>query len=418
MTRHSGILIALATISTLACGDEVIPVLADRPGGPAILDSINGDSVLAYHPTVPIAPPDTVVKPDTSTPPVPAAPDTTVRTGYWSAGWRATYVRMASENHVWWKLITSNCAATRYGDTGLWCAIVYKVNGDTGAAAKAAVTWLAVNPQVANDNHRREQFVEGCVMYDALRPTLTPAQDAAWLSRLNAWASQSLGTRTGDGDQIIGTTLGIQCLDRVAGTNWSAQIAPMIAATQRYINAFAGGELDESMEYNSGSAVLLMMGLTALPANSYAGVHGFLSAHARYHSYSVTGDLRQYIQWGDDQNPRDFTARLFKKMTNWMVTQGLTYDAGLQELITSVVSKYGTTGYGSAEPWARSFLFYDPYAPAGAPAYGRHVSTGRGHLYVRTPRRRCCSSRVTGHTRTTSGTGRSTPKSTAMVNGR
>ena len=386
MTRYPDLLISLATIFTMACGGDVVPVLADRPGGPAILDSINGDSVLAYHPTLPIVPPDTVTIPDTSqAPPAPAPQDTTIRTGYWSAAWHGTYVRMAGENHVWWKLITSNCTGSRYGDTGLWCTIVYKVNGDRAAAAKAAVTWLATNPQVANDNHRRENFVEGCIMYDALRPTLTTAQDAAWLARLEAWASQSLGTRTADGDQTIGTTLGIQCLDRVAGTNWSAQIAPMIAATQRYISAFAGGELDESMEYNSGTAVVLMLGLAALPANTYANADSFLIEHARYHPYSVTGDLRQYVQWGDEQNPRDFAGRLFRKMTNWMVTQGLTGDAQLQELITSVVSRYGATGHGSAEPWARSFLFYDPYASASAPSYGRHFSTARGHLYVRTP---------------------------------
>lgn len=313
-----------------------------------------------------------------------------VNSGLWSPQWLATYQRMRSENHVWWTLINNNCALSgtsgqRYSDNGMWCTIVYKVTGDTTAAQKAATRWLAANPQVANDNHRREEFVDACIQFSALRPTLTPTQEATWLNRLNAWATQSLGTRLVDGDQTIGTTLGMQCLDQVAGTNWSAQIAPMIAKTQGYINGFAGGELDESMEYNSGTSVLLMMGIAMLPPNTYSNVDTFLRDHAKYHPFSVTGDLRQYVQWWDDQNPRDFTGRLFRKMTNWMVTQGMTLDPSLQQLITSTVTKYGATGYQSAEPWARSFLFYDPYAPVGVVVNGLHLSTARGHLYTRTP---------------------------------
>ncbi len=378
VVRAGGCLTATATTDTIRLRDTLTVVRTDTLR--------LRDTVFVPVVTPPPPPPvDTVIVPPPPPPP-PVVDTVSALTGLWSPQWKATYSRMRNENHVWWQLIAANCAGARYGDVGLWCAIVYKATGDTVAAKKGATTWLAANPQVANDNHRRENYVEGCVMYDALRPTLTAAQDSTWLGRLNAWAQESINRyRPVDGDLTISTTLGMQCLDRVAGTNWSARIGPMIAKTQSYIDHFIGGELDESMEYNSGTATILVMGLAALPAGTYQRADIFLRDHAKYHPFSVTADLRQYVQWGDEQNPRDFTGRLFRKMTGWMVTQGATRDPSLQELIASVVAKYGPTGYASAEPWARAFLFYDPYAPVGAVAVGRHVSTGRGHLYTRTP---------------------------------
>lgn len=311
--------------------------------------------------------------------------------GLWTPTWLANMQQYQIDGHPWWTLLASNASKTgtgtqRYGDTGMWACIYYKVTGDTAYAAKAATCWLGQFGDGATGNTTRENFIEGVILYDALLPTLTGPQQTTWLNRLNLWAANAISTYRGiDGDQTIGTVLGAQLLDYVAGTTWSASMATMIAKVQWYIDHFAGGELDESFEYNQGTATFLMMGLAALPPGTYSGTDTFLAAHAAYLPFSVTPDLAQYQQWGDTQNVRDFTGRLYKTMTNWMVAQGLTGDAGLMAHINEIVTAYGYTGFGSAEPWARGFLFYDPYAtPAASSPRGQHYASGRGHVYMRT----------------------------------
>ena len=34
----------------------------------------------------------------------------------------------------------------------------------------------------------------------------------------------------------------------------------------------------------------------------------------------------------------------------------------VQDLVMSLLEKYGPTGYGSSEPWPRGFLVFNPYA--------------------------------------------------------
>lgn len=363
-------------VDTLVVRDTVPPIVPPPPPPPVD--------------TTPVPPPVDTSPP--VTPPPPPPPPAAV-TGYWSDAWRAGW--LTNRSHPWWQLIDGNCSGARYGDTGLWCAIVYQVTGDTVAGRKAVTTALNANPQEANANTRREQHIEFAMLYGALRPLLTPAEDLTWRARLDRWAEIALaintaqyvgGTRTNDEDQLLGVTLGMQCADRMTGSNWTARIANLITATNHAIDVAAGGELAESYAYNAGSSVLVAMGLACLPDGTYPNGARFLAHRAQYLPFSVTPDLRQKQQWWDEEHPRDFTGRLFRDMTGWVAYAGLTGNPNTERLIQDVAARYGWTGYATAEPWARGFLFWWPgkVTPAPNPVRGSHVATGRGHLYVLT----------------------------------
>ncbi|MEZ4379099.1 MAG: hypothetical protein R3B35_12525 [Gemmatimonadales bacterium] len=52
--------------------------------------------------------------------------------------------------------------------------------------------------------------------------------------------------------------------------------------------------------------------------------------------------------------------------------------------IDALTQQYGATGYVSAEPWARFYLLYDPYAPrSGWAQEGPYYAAGKGHLVSR-----------------------------------
>lgn len=390
---------------------RVDTVVVQLPGRVDTLTVVRTDTV--YVPVADTATPppvDTVTPPPTDTvtpPPVDTTPPVVVppppsSLALWSPEWRAGW--QGAQAHPWWQLIAGNCAGNRYGDNGAWCAIVYRVTGDQAAGRKAVATWLATNPRQASGsnismaNHRREHAIEGAILYDALRPVMTPAQDSAWLDVLNRWAEIALdinvpqyqgGTRTNDEDQLIGVVLGMQCLDRVAGTTWSQRPAmanSLIPAVQHAIDAARGGELAESYAYNSGSAVLVALGFACLPAGTYHHAAEFLAERAQYLPFSITPDLRQKQQWWDEEHPRDFTGRLFRDMTGWLTFAGATGNPFTERLVEDVAARYGFVGYLTAEPWARGFYFWWPgkVQPAPSPARGSYVARGRGHLYVRT----------------------------------
>ena len=75
--------------------------------------------------------------------------------------------------------------------------------------------------------------------------------------------------------------------------------------------------------------------------------------------YFMTPDHRASIQWGDEQNPREFVGRL----SSWQTTNGILAglaqgdpDSGpyIQQHVFDLAAEYGISGYRTSEPWARS----------------------------------------------------------------
>jgi hypothetical protein len=321
----------------------------------------------------------------------------------WSERWQDTIQRMRTDNHVWWQLLKANAEKTgtagqRYGDTGLWATIMFQATGDSAYATRALTLLrpLLLDTAVKSANWTRSNGAEQALLFDWLNPALTGADRQLYIAALNRWADQATTSqfspnfpiRTDDSDQTVGNYFQFALLAvATADDNPRAQeflnrsyvggLTPTAADRTSLRNAISeyctnlavGGMWPESTQYNHGTLSLLTLGVEALrPAtavDSFPEVTALLPALAASQLFEVTPDLAQPFQWGDNENPRDL--RLFQYVTLLGMLQGATQSspgpvsAYLTSLIADLVSRFGATGFGSAEPWARLFLFYNPY---------------------------------------------------------
>lgn len=369
--------------------------------GAAVTDTVVVMDTVTVVDTVTVTPPpvDTVTPPpvDTVTPPPPPTASTRLLA---TPERVATWQQMIADGHHLALLADANCKGNRYGDTGLWCAWWYMATGDTAAGRKAATTWIASIGSVTDLNNIRENFIERAVTYDWLCGTsvATASECATMRQLLDRWKATCQSIRPEDGDQTIGCYFG-----RVAYAFATGDQSDIAAAggldrtgvnrsTQRntvggYFDHMDGGALGESYDYDMGTSLLALMGVEVV--KSATGVDHFpefpASDLARYLAYGYTPGLEQPLQWWDSQDPRDVTGRLFKRVTLFGSVAGVTKDPVLMRTVTDLFGKYGTTGFGSAEPWARILIFYDPAVPSGAVANGPWLANGMGVMYRRTP---------------------------------
>lgn len=360
------------------------------------------DTVVVPPPVDTVAPPvDSMVPPpvDTVVVPPPVQSTRLLVTPTRMATWR----RMVAERHPLAILADANCQGNRYGDTGLWCAWWYMATGDTVAGRKAVGIWITLTPPGAGDNERREQFIERAVLYDWFCSSetgiATQTECATVRSALTQWKTACMSARSNDSDLTTGCYFG-----RVTFAFATGDLSDIAAAggldrtgfnrtTPRnsvggYFDHLDGGALGESSHYDLGTALLGLMGVEVV--KSATGVDHFpefaVADLARFHVAATTGDLEQWVQYWDTQNPRDRTDRLYKRMTLWGAIQGVTKDPALHAMMADFTAKYPQNGDRSfADPWARALLFVDPYAPIGAPWYGTWLANGHGMIYSRQP---------------------------------
>jgi hypothetical protein len=423
--RPHGVIIALLVLLVAGCGR--------RPEPETLLTGTSSDNPISTD-SVYGTPPDPI--PTDPPPPTPSASPTGREPRLiWTSVRQATWNRMVQEQHPRLLHIQSKCDRAKagnpaYGDRGLWCALYYQMTGDVAAAQAAwglAGPLILAPPTSANDI--RENFIENAVLFDWLYPALNPTERAQAITGLNGWGSYALaigtpqyvgGIRTADSDATVGYYFGL------AATSLATQGMPghvdWLSATQtggpgtlpvggvtatganrstarntimEYVTARAfGGQWIESSGYDQGTVQLLAMGVaavrTAVTGNDpFPDVQPFLVAAAEFNTRIVTADLNQAVQWGDEEHPRDFQGRLYKRVSVLGMLAGAT--AGTLEsaramgLIHALGQRYGITGYGSAEPWARFYLLYDPYAPVAAwDQEGTYLAGGTGHLLGRT----------------------------------
>ena len=336
----------------------------------------------------------------------------------------ATMQRMRAEGHHLWRLHERQCAATgtpkqSYFDSGLWCLPVYVVTGDAAAAQRGIKRILQYPVTPPNGNEVRERFGGLVLMTAGYWPAMTSAQRASARAMLDGWAKWATGKnlpmyaggfRLGDSDQSVSTWFSLALLtvfneamgfpgrwvDSVStpqgGERWPIGGFAATAATQTtarnnvafYSRQFVGGEWNESAAYNEGTLQMLIMGDDALTSQLGRSLtpefRSQLPAAGRAQAFMVTPDLMQPVQWGDEEKPHDLT--LYNRTVLLCMLSPHSPDA--HRLLLDLWKKHGTSGYGSAEPVERCLPYYDPDAPvAASPATGRHVATGRGHLYVK-----------------------------------
>lgn len=372
----------------------------------------------------------------TQAPLPPVAPDgTRTPRALWTPEWQAGMERMRAENHPWWQLIQSNADKTgttgeRYGDKGEWCTLVYQVTKDVTYARRAwAKIEAAILPKANGANTYRWTFQDFAIMVDWLWPALTAGERVQAIAKMRdmtewAWGLNTTGyaggTNLADSDQTVANQLGTAVLATVFGPEDPTLYALLDAADRRsgrpvggldataadrttarnairqYVEVLAaGGGWFESAMYNYGTVknLLLLWACTrTATGDHYPEIAAWLPGAMDYLVRTVTPDLRQAVQWADEQDPRSLVKGDLVDLLMVMVgvaDPSPSRDAA-QSLLDDMVATYGWSGVGSAEPGSDGFFVWT--APESLPAtHWRAIPAtgyahGIGHLVVRTDR--------------------------------
>lgn len=353
----------------------------------------------------------------------------------WTPARQLTWARMAQQRDPMFLLANANCnqamrGKPRYGDRGLWCAWMYQV---TGNPRIGRIAWNQIRHAVLDaklrDNSVREDFIETALLVDWLLPVLTAEEQAAAVAGLNRWArfALAIGTEKYEGginlansDEVVGYFFGLAATDIATrglpghqpwldatpqATKANVTVGGLAASgadrrtvrntISQYVTKLgAGGEWFESTGYNPGTVALLALGYAAvrpaLAADSLADVAAFLDQAGVAQVWEVTPDLRQSVQWGSDEHPRQFVGRLFKRATTLALiagaVEGTPGSSAAQGLLHALLARYRLTGGNDAvDPSARALLGWNPWRTGTPPEEfrGDWFAEGSGHLQIR-----------------------------------
>jgi hypothetical protein len=352
---------------------------------------------------------------------------------FWTSQRQIVWNRMVSENHPYWQYLKSKADASPFpGDIGDYATMAYQMTGNLIYARSA---WSCIQPYATSltipgnwgRNETREEFMTYVMIYDWIRPALTPAERTTFINWLNYMGDLVLnkivgvpwGTRTSDSDETLGHYFGLAFLDLAttpdnprAGTfltsTWAdgdgsgiKSVGGLIStginrntmrnAVGQFMSIAKGGVWIESSEYSLDTLKLILMGAegvrTATGADYFPEFTALIPDMALAHLYKMTPDGNQNYQWGDDEHPRDLWIQHHVTLTAMFagLTQGnAQVGPYLHELTEELAHKPNEAGYG-LRPYSRFFLFYNPYAPiadwrsAGLPK-GLYAS-GQGFVY-------------------------------------
>jgi len=291
-----------------------------------------------------------------------------------------------------------------------------------------ASQYITAPPRDANDE--RESFIENALTFDWLYPALTEPERTAAIAGLNAWGNYAIargtpanvgGMHTNDSDAMVGYYFGLAAADLATQgmpghVAWLSQIQTGGPGTlpvgglnatgtnrntarntiAQYAELLArGGQWIEGSDYDLGTLQLLLLGYEAVrqavdgSPDPFPEIRQFAQDAIRFNIAIITNDLNQAVQWGDEEHPRDFRGRLYKRVGVLSLLAGATVgtsEAGSALGMTdALIQRYGLSGYLSADPlYGRFYFTYDPYAPRGSTAPPTtYFAEARGHVIAR-----------------------------------
>lgn len=340
----------------------------------------------------------------------------------WTCEQQAVWNREKAENHPWYQIIIANAKQDRYISMGRWETLAYLMTGDVTYGQKAIVTLKRdfSNFDAAGDVQMHNMAAwygfEWAWMYDALKPALTPAQDAEFLAALKRLAENILkGARFGDSDLMVGHYFTLAFLDQVAGTTYLARELPddvniprpvggldptgsdqlsMRNAVRWYVEKLgAGGQWIESTDYNLQTTQVVHLGAyglrTATGVDHFPEITAYLPAQAKHLMHDMTPDLKDSAQWGDNQHPHEL--QIHDRLPIYAVIGGLTpgvAGSAFRQFEADVLAANAITFASMGQPlYARYFYVANPYAaktPWRPFAGTSLVTPGTGHGYWRT----------------------------------
>jgi len=282
----------------------------------------------------------------------------------------------------------SGTSKGRYADLGQWATVAYQATGDRGLAEKA---WRRIERKLGkrppNRNFTREHLVEYAWMYDWLKPALNDEQRGQFIAMMNDWCrlilnllpGASWGTRLADSDETVGHYFGLALWAAVSGEEnpqalrflRDARVGGYDAtganrrtwrnAISEYVRNAKGGVWLESSKYNLGTLRLLLFGAeairTATGRDHFPEITVFAGDVATAQLHELTSDLKQFYQWGDEEDPRnlhvDRRCRLLAMLT------GLVAD---EHLAGQALALFEALPPDEVQP--RELTLYNPLRPA------------------------------------------------------
>lgn len=373
---------------------------------------------------------------------VESAPSPTGRTPQlaWSGKQQFVWNRMRTENHWFYAAVKgaadlTGTAGERYGDYGQFCAYIYQATGTASYAIKAYNKLFAgAVPTTFDPNDSRESFTRRVVWYDWIYPALSSAQRTQGMAHLTEYAKYVLaegaqytrGTRIGDTDEMHGHYGGLVALHYLnvpENTRYLNLLNQRVVAEQigadypvggidatavdtttlrnaidYYATSFApGGVWYESSEYNAGTSQLVML-LYEVARRAGTGKLPLLLGHLKDAAQAawytlVSGNLDK-LYWGDEENPREFTGRVWEMWEYFAMLPPYAIEAGRPDIaavcsqfVEELGVQYRTTIAGAPQYIADAFFKYNPYLTTAAlpTTMSAHYASGMGHLYVRGP---------------------------------
>lgn len=363
----------------------------------AVLKAV--DALAPIQPPTPDPPP-----PDPGPiPPIPVPSPT-------PASMQAVLQKLKADNHPWWNMIVEKTINSPYGDQGQWGVLAYIGSGDASYARKGVEKikpyWTLV-PRNLGGNFIREAFIDYALWRRWLDPVLTAEEKAAYNAMLIAWADYSIGRNEplysggmplGDSDQLMGQYFGLALVDATLGTNYLnattegqgytnvkvGGLTPTNEGTARdaiasYAANSAGGLWITGTEYGEGELSLPLTAMIELERihgrDYFPEITALKPALRKYQEADLVPDMTSQLKIGDVEHGRGI---------NWIHKLPL---MGLLNsgMIPQIVSKFGHTGYLSAEPYHRIFYGWDPAAANPVDTNPVTYASGMGVLIHNTP---------------------------------
>ena len=376
-------------VDTVTVTEVVTVVVTDTLRLTDTVTVVRVDTVVVGTPPPPppvIPPPPPPPPVDTSPPVVPPPPPPPPAAGrrFVSAERLATWRGMKASNHYLWQTAVSVCPLTgtaqeRYGDIGMWCAIVAATNDDAGAAARA-IGKLRATSSGASANTIREEFIARVLMIDLVQPWITAADRAVIDPLLDQWPRHVPTARAIDSDAFVGEGCGAVLWDRLNGRAPGYPNVPTQLA--RYVAASAGGVWIESSQYNAGTLTLLALCNEAHRAATGQDVVPGASARLREAEYAealaITPDFRSVVQWGDDQYPRQMAERLYRRLS----FLGGSAHPVVHGTVAALLQRNPTIQFNQLMAYGL-FLWRTDVAPQVMPSQVTHVAPGMGQVFRR-----------------------------------
>jgi len=328
---------------------------------------------------------------------------------FWATQQQTVWSRMVSENNVWMKYLllaandtTGQRGIENQGTAGAW-AYLY-----TGNPQYAQNSWQALQPYVTtgklpngnNENAIRQFFGLYVLVYEAIKPQLTSAQQQQFITYLNHIALRArTSIMTGNANGLIGCYLGLSLWDTISvgenplagtllkgtfndagvwkpfgGLTYNPNLGPRGSARNAihdYILKSVpapgqGGIWLEGTQYVDASLEPLLLYTQIL--DQITGRHNFPELDAAMPQLGVgiinllTPTLNDEFQLGDEEFPHQLHLAVHMTAAAELAArlQGTTVGANLQWLVNYWAAH--TYAYNSFA--LRLYLLWNPYAAA------------------------------------------------------